>query len=453
MPRAVQRFMPAAILVAVWGLFVAYAWPGLMTWDSVNQLFQARSGHYGNWHPPIMARLWSVLDAIVAGPALMLVLQTSLFVVGLYGLIRRYAAPRRAAVACAIVFLFPPVFAPMSTIWKDSLMAAMFLCAVAGLASAARIPRLFAWLAFVVVAALRYNAPILIVPITTMIGPYGSGWWGASPVGSIGRRRALGAGLGIAVSLMGMLASRALTRVDEHPFSNMLAMPDLAAVIASDGPMSDGEVRELVAGVHLVVDSNIQGTLRSLDATDADYLSLAVGDQRVFDLVTTDVQASAMAHAWQRAIVEHPGTYLAHRFRRLLHVLGWNQVRILPYVTPLTEDPELLAHVGETRSYSRFQLGVARWLGKISRTIMFWPMLYFVLGIGLLAILWRDPLQRGLLIGALGYELALMFLSPGWEYRYSHWMITSVVIATVVRFLGVERAARPEALPQANPVP
>jgi hypothetical protein len=71
---------------------------------------------------------------------------------------------------------------------------------------------------------------------------------------------------------------------------------------------------------------------------------------------------------------------------------------------------------------------------------VFWPMLYFVLAIGLLVILWRDPLQRGLLVGALGYELALMFLAPGAEYRYSHWMVTCVVIATVVRFLGVARA-------------
>jgi len=431
--QTVQRFAPAAILAAAWGLLIGFAWPGFMTWDSVNQLSQARSGNYGNWHPPIMAWLWSVLDARLAGPGLMLILQTGLFMIGLYAVIRRYAPRMQASAIAAVVLLFPPVFGPLLAIWKDSLMAALLLCGVAGLTSAARAPRLLAWLALVVVAALRHNAPILVVPLTILLVPYAPRWpsW---------RRRALGAGLGLGVSLAGMLVSRALTRVDEHPFANMIAMPDLASVIASADPMSDAEVRTLVEDVHLVVATDIQAHLRSLDATQADYTSLGLGDQRVFDLVTTDAQSSAMVRAWRRAMLEHPGTYLAHRERRLLDVLGFTRTRPLPYILPRGESANLLAMVGEVRSYSRFQLTIGRWLGKINRTIVFWPTLYAVLGIGLLVILWRDPLQRGLLIGALGYELALVFLSPGGqEYRYSHWMVTCVVIATVVRFLGVAR--------------
>ncbi|HEX2686020.1 MAG TPA: hypothetical protein VHN14_05355 [Kofleriaceae bacterium] len=434
MPRTLRRFLPAAILGVVWGLFVAYSWPGFMTWDSVNQLIQARSGNYGNWHPPIMARLWSLLDAIIAGPALMLILQTSLFLVGLYHVLRRYAAPVRAAVASALVFLFPPVFAPLSVIWKDSLMAAVLLCAVAGLTAPARLPRLAGWLALVAVAALRHNAPILIVPLTAMLVPpaaHGPAW----------RRRALGAALGIAVSLAGLLVSRALTRVDEHPFANMIAMPDLAAVIATSGPMTDAEVGTLTEGVPLVGPPGIQVRLRALGADDGDYEAISLGDQRVFDLVTTDAQASGMVRAWRRALTAHPGTYLAHRAQLLREVLGFTRTRSLPYVTPLSENRVVLGYAGEVRSYSEVQRAVARLLRRISRNIMFWPMLYFVLGIGLVVILWRDPLQRGLLMGALGYELTLFFLSPGGqEYRYSHWMITCVVIATVVRILGVLRA-------------
>lgn len=179
-------------------------------------------------------------------------------------------------------------------------------------------------------------------------------------------------------------------------------------------------------------------------------VALSLGDPRVFDLVTTDAQAKAMVHAWWRAVTERPGTYLAHRARRLLSALGLTGTRSLPYILPQGENANLLELVGEVRSYSRFQRTVARGLGKISRSIIFWPTLYFVLGIGLLAILWRDPLQRGLLIGALGYELALVFVSPGGqEYRYSHWMIACVVIAAVVRFLGIARAARAERDPAA----
>lgn len=431
-----ERFAPAAVLAAAWGLFVAYAWPGFMTWDSVNQLQQARSGQYGNWHPPIMARLWSVLDAIVPGPGLMLVVQTGLFAVGLYAVLRRYAAALPAAGLAAAVFLFPPVFAPLSAIWKDSLMAGVLLCAVAWLVSAAPLARTAAWLALVVVAALRHNAPILILPITVMLVPYGAGW-------PIWRRRALGAALGVAVSLAGLLASRAMARVDEYPFANMIAIADVAGVIAIAEPMTDAEVRELVGGTQLVGAPGFQARLRALGADDGDFTTVSAGDGRVFEHVASDAQASAIVAAWWRAVTQRPGTYLAHRAHLLANVLGWTRARPLPYVTPLGENAYLLDIVGERRSYSRFQLAVARGLGKISRSILFWPTLYVVLAIGLLVLLWRDPLVRGLLIGALGYELALLFVSPGGqEYRYSHWMVTCVVIACVVRLLGVARARR-----------
>jgi hypothetical protein len=207
-------------------------------------------------------------------------------------------------------------------------------------------------------------------------------------------------------------------------------------------------VRALVDGVPLVGAPGIQARLRALGAEDGDYVTLALGDQRVFDLVTTDAQSSAIVHAWRRAIAEHPRTYLAHRAQLLLNVLGFTRTRSLPYVTPLSENRRVVGYAGEARSYSSAQRAVARVLRRISRNIIFWPMLYVVLGIGLLVILWRDPVQRGLLIGALGYELALFFLSPGGqEYRYSHWMITCVVIATTVRCLGVVRA------PRAGPAP
>jgi hypothetical protein len=428
-----ERLAAAAILAAAWGLFVAYAWPGFMTWDSIVQLHQARHGSYGDWHPPIMARLWWLLDGVVRGPALMLVLQTSLFLLGLYGVFRRYARPLVAALVAALVFLCPPVFAPMSTIWKDALMAAVVVCAVAGLTSPARGWRAASWLAFVFAAALRHNAPILIVPLTTMIVPYAPAW-------PVWRRRVLGAGLGIVASLAGMAISHALTRVDNYPLANMLAMQDVGAVIAAAPAMTDAEVTELVDGVHLVPPGDIQARLRALDATKTSFEALSQSPAPVFDFVTTAPQSAAMIHAWTRTLAAHPGVYLRYRLGRLFDLLGFVDKRSIPYILPQSEPAALLAKIGEVRDYAPYQRAIGRGLGRISRSIIFWPMLYFVLGVGLLVILWRDPIQRGLLGGALAYELSLTFLAPGAEYRYSHWMVTCVVIATAVRLLGVARA-------------
>jgi hypothetical protein len=425
------RLAPYAIVAAAWALFVAYAWPGIMTWDSIQQLTQARSGDYGNWHPPLMAWLWSLLDAIVSGPALMLLLQTALFAVGLYAIFRRYYTPLVAAIIAAGVFLFPPVFAPMSCIWKDSLMAGVLLCGAAGIAATSRAARAGGWLAFIAAAGLRHNAPLLIVPITAMVAPYGRGW----------RQRAIGAGLGIAASLAGIAFDRVLVRKDEHPFANMIAIADTAGVIAQSPPLSDAEVRAMLDGIQVAPVDGLQARLQNLNPARLGW-EIALADKRVFEPATTDDQADAMVAAWRRAIIDHPGAYLAFRWRLFRGSIGLTGTRTPPFVTVLDENPTYLGYVAETRDPSPVRETIARGLKEIGGWIIFWPVLYLVLGIGLLALLWRDPLQRGLLAGAVAYELALFFLSPGGhEYRYSHWMIVCVVIASVVR-VGAAITAR-----------
>jgi len=58
---------PSAILLVGGLVFLAYAYPGLMTLDSVDQLTEARAGFYTDAHPPAMAVLWGVLDRIISG--------------------------------------------------------------------------------------------------------------------------------------------------------------------------------------------------------------------------------------------------------------------------------------------------------------------------------------------------------------------------------------------------
>jgi len=43
-------------------------WPGVALFDSVYQYRQALSGTYDDWHPPIMARLWSLFASVAARP-------------------------------------------------------------------------------------------------------------------------------------------------------------------------------------------------------------------------------------------------------------------------------------------------------------------------------------------------------------------------------------------------
>jgi hypothetical protein len=264
-----------------------------------------------------------------------------------------------------------------------------------------------------------------------VIAPYGRGW----------RQRAIGAALGIAASLAGIALDRVLIRTDEHPFANMIAIADTAGVIAQSPPLTDAEVRAMLDGIEVARVDGLQARLRDLNPARNGW-EIALSDKRVFEPATTDSQADAMVAAWRRAIADHPGAYLAFRWRLFRGSIGLTGTRTPPFVTLLDENPTYLGYVGESRDPSPVREAIASGLRAIGGWIIFWPVLYLVLGIGLLVLLWRDPLQRGLLVGAVGYELALFFLSPGGhEYRYSHWLIVCVVIASVVR-VGAAITAR-----------
>src|SRR5690242_1074340 len=59
----------AVLLLCLAGfcLTLALFHPGFMSYDSVEQLLDARTGQYGDWHPPFMALLWRQIDRVIPG--------------------------------------------------------------------------------------------------------------------------------------------------------------------------------------------------------------------------------------------------------------------------------------------------------------------------------------------------------------------------------------------------
>src|SRR3954470_14873666 len=99
MRRWASRFFTDRIILLIgWLWFLVYAYPGYMSADSLWQLNQARAANYNDWHPPMMAFMWRYLDKIVAGPILMLALQSMTFLIGLYVLLSKVMSRRAAAI-------------------------------------------------------------------------------------------------------------------------------------------------------------------------------------------------------------------------------------------------------------------------------------------------------------------------------------------------------------------
>src|SRR5690606_24323389 len=133
------------------------------------------------------------------------------------------------------------------------------------------------WLALFFAAALRHNAPLLILPITALLIPYTHG----------ARRVALGLALGGVVVIAAALTNHALQDVDDHPFANMLALPDTSGTLARAPDIDDETARELLAGAPLVQQTGIQARARQLDPERHGWVSITVKEPPLFALART----------------------------------------------------------------------------------------------------------------------------------------------------------------------
>jgi hypothetical protein len=114
------------VLVAGWGVFLAYAYPGVMSAASVDQLDAVHALAVRHASSPLFVVLWWLVDRLLTGPFGMLVIQSGTFLAGAY-LIARHAVRAHLAAAIACVVL---VSAVMAMVWAQSFAAGLGLLAV-----------------------------------------------------------------------------------------------------------------------------------------------------------------------------------------------------------------------------------------------------------------------------------------------------------------------------------
>ncbi|MDB4953405.1 MAG: hypothetical protein JWO36_974 [Myxococcales bacterium] len=406
-----------AILVGGWLLFLIYAFPGAMSPDSLLQLDQARTGNFGDWHPPLMAYLWRLCEYLLAGPFPMLVLQSVTFLLGLDAILRRFMSQRKAALLAISILLFPPVLAPMAFIWKDSQMAGYIMAGIAALLSPSRKWRLVGCGFLVLATGVRINGPAATLPVMMILFVWNDRWtrW----------RRYLVAGVAwVVITLAAMLANAWITDYRDYPWHNSVALLDIAGVVRFAHVKDDAQLRELLDGAPLVVQDDILRKFRRVYSPTAHYW-LTHGDDRVFDLPDLPHLEGVKA-CWWRAVTTYPSAYLWHRSRVFREVLGLGTL------------PVLGAVYDQTENLSRLQAVWNHGLFAISAGVWFRPHLYFVLGFVMLWFGRRSRLVLALLTSGLVCELSLFIGAPSSDYRYSHWMIVCTIAALVA--ITAERA-------------
>lgn len=408
-------------------------YPGVLTVDSSIQLREARSHYFGDWHPPLMAAVWAVLDPVLPGAFGMLLLNSLVFWIGLALVVFLADLPPKGALAAILVIgLYPPIFSTLGVIWKDVNMGGAMLLGFGVLwwaqVHASRLALLPALACFVYASAMRHNAAPALLPMA---------WWAAwiwsetsSPqaLRSPSRITALTLLLFVAVVGTASLTNYSLTRKHFYP-TQLVMLHDLAAISLETGQVLLPATLRTTGGP-VTLDS-----LRCSYSVDNGGLLNSGTHGACAQFINKILDAAILADlqaAWLHALVTYPQTYLAHRWRVFSNQIALGRDRVC---YPLND--------GRTGDSARFTFTGTALYGPVMTvhaiaaysTPMFRGWLYLVLlaaQVGFLA--WHRSSIPGLVLASSGllFGLAYFFLSPACPFRYLWWSLLASLVVMVI---------------------
>ncbi len=442
-PRDWPRAATVAVLLIGFAMALSLNWPGYLSYDSVIQLLDGRTGRYHVWHPPFMAWLLGLGDRLIRGPGLFITLQALLLFSALVLMtLKRPVVGRFApAIALALVGL-PHLLLWQAIVWKDVLFAD---CVVAGstllwLALGGAGVRRTALIAgaFVLLTAsalVRQNGIIALLLGAAslsfcLFGEETGGW----------PRRLLRAGapavVGLIVAAAAMLAiSAALARhaVDEGGAEaqfHMLQTYDLVGAVAHDPKLPLDDLSPELATL-------IRDTAKTAYTAERNDDLLGNAFNRTTAAAADDIEAQ-----WYDVILHHPWPWLRHR----LAVFGWivGSTPSVCYAETTGVDgprPQLKA-LGIAPGQSRRDRAMEAYAGVFHRTPVYSHLFYGALAVVLMAAMFRSRERRDtvfgfMLAGALLFVLSFLAIGVACDYRYLYALDLTTLAAGFYWALGL----------------
>jgi hypothetical protein len=445
---ATWRPTPRVILVVAFLIQIVYAFPGYMNFDVGQQLMEIRGGRVSDFHPPMMGGYWRIFEIFVTGPFPMLLLQTSLFLWGLYTVLCMRFQRIHAAWIAAAILLFPPVLTPLGMIWKDSQLSAFLMAGTALVLKPSMRAKVVGLLLFVGAAGVRFNGaaalPFLCLGMMWFVH---EGKWTF-------KKRATSLGIAAAITLgcigVATVTNVALTRKFAHNWYRTTAILDIVGTTCFAPPLTDEEILKILDGVELSIKQDIQKTFcerypagKGAVGTPPWYFY-----SEAFDWTPTKTDRLARKRAWKHLVFTYPGAYLQHRLTLGGDLLGWGDVRIWePVGQDFTANPDHAKAVQHDHKHSWFQrkLGDAcRWLAE--NTPLYRVYIYLILCTLFFGFaVWKRDLLVGMLTGSgLLYEVSLVIGANAPDFRYSHWLITCTLLGAVFIAASRWRSVRPQ---------
>jgi hypothetical protein len=433
---------PLAIVAAAFVFSVAVNWPGHLSYDSVIQLTEGRTGGYSFWHPAVMSWLLGIFDAALPGTGLFVLFDTAL-VFGALALALR--VPKRASwtsvFVAAFCILTPQLLLYPGIVWKDVLFTGAAALGFLLIALAAdhwsnlkfRIAVIVAALLFLALAALARQNGAVVLPLAAMA----LGWIARKQEVRAPVLNAVLYGAGSLSAMLLVCGCAWLALETRH--------------IGQSGPA--GQVRllqtyDLAGAVHanpgLALDRlhDDDPWLEHLMRTEAarlytpernDTLAGATSLQRA--LIRTD-EATIPAQ-WRDVVRQHPLLYLKVRWDAFRWVLFTpDLLACRPAFAGVANAEPMLRDQGMTVRFDARDRALTSYALAYAGTPILSHATYLVVSLFCLLVLLRrrapaDIAIAGLILSAYIFTLSFFVISIACDYRYLYYLDVAALVALV----------------------
>lgn len=421
--RAPQSGLFFGMLAAAGGFaFTILAFfPGFMSADSLAQYESSKSFEYTDWHPPVMAWLWSLLNQVSDGPQGMLVWHLFLLWSALF-LLYAHAFPisRNAWAFFAVGFL-PWLLNFAGVVWKDVGTAfALALAVGLGLSKPRPVSIGLSAVMLFYALCLRYNALFALPPLLIFF------WSRWSPRAS--RLKILF----LSVVTLGFmllatnLVNYSLLKARKTSPSSYMMVDDLAY-------LSLRSEKSLLPGIEY---RDIQKcALREIGQNRLVGRSFCLAEGRDF-AKGNPLNTPDMGKIWLAQVFSHPLEYARFRLAAFAYLLRSSQEAPY-YIWHPGIDPNSL---GLSQTDSKLTQFVRGWVNSSAKFApeMFKPFTWLIVGVlvaaaGLLQA--RSNTSNAavaLSTSSLFYILGYVPATPMADFRYVYWSVVATSIAAVL---------------------
>jgi hypothetical protein len=421
--------LAGAVLPLGFGIILTLNWPGQISYDTVVQLADGRSGHYDTWHPPVMAFLLGLADGLEPGVGLYLIF-TLFLLLAAWALLLWLGRPRRGAVIILVlIFCTPQLILYQGTIWKDVLFANAGIAAFAALAAAvawwenrrARLAGLGVAALFFALATLARQNGFVLLPVAGLcLGLI------AARAGSPHAGWRYGLGLVLAsLVLVGLV--------------NLGLRPRTDGGVGAQSQLRLAQTYDLVGAARLdqglrfpVLETRMPALANAIRKDGVAIYSPRLVDTLENSTVLTNAiyhaPSGAIFAAWGDMILTHPLLYLKERGPVFRWVTAPPDLLVChPDVVGVDGPADLMAKLGLTEGIRPHDRFLYNYVARFFPTPILSHLLYGALAILFAALLIRrgtpaDLVMAAMLLAALLFAASFFVVSIACDYRYLYFL-------------------------------